>query len=362
MAESENFYQNIFASLVDGVLVISGDLKITKVNQGAEEIFQRSRSSLEGEHLAKLFPNQTNITEKAHQSITTETPYHNVEGIGYRKSTNESFPISLTFSPLIKSGHKVTTGIILVKDISLLKELQENSQQTEYLSTLSILTAGMAHEIRNPLSGIRGSAQLLLKDLKNRDQQEYMEIVIEEVDRIDRLVKKMMNLTRSNLKDFKTTNIHQILEEILTLERENLEKKEGTFVQIYDPSLPAIEANKDELKQVFLNLIKNAVEASSKGGQVCISTEYNTSYAFRKKQDVLSPNNIIVKIIDSGSGMNEDTKKKLFTPFFTTKKRGTGLGLAVSLKIVENHYGKIKITSKENVGTVVQVFFPVSNK
>ncbi len=115
MAESENFYQNIFTSLVDGVFVISKDLKIIKVNQGAEEIFERSRNSLEGEHLGKLFPNQTNITEKAYQSITTEIPYHNVEGIGYRKSGNESFPTNLTFSPLIKSGHKVTTGIILVK-------------------------------------------------------------------------------------------------------------------------------------------------------------------------------------------------------------------------------------------------------
>ena len=174
-----------------------------------------------------------------------------------------------------------------------------------------------------------------------------MEIVIEEVDRINRLVKKMMGLTRPALNDFKPTNIHQVLEEILTLEQETLERKEGVFVQIFDPSLPTIKANKDELKQAFLNLIKNAVEASPKGGQVRISTLYNTDYAFRKKKDPLSPHNIIVKIIDSGPGMTAATMKKLFTPFFTTKKRGTGIGMAVSLKIVENHQGKIKIISKD---------------
>ena len=360
MAESKNFYQNIFASLADGILIVSADLKVIKVNQAAEEIFQRSRSSFEGEHLSELFPDQPDILEKARQSITTEISYHHVEGIGCRKSKNRRFPTNLTFSPLITNDHEVIAGIILIQDTSLLKELQENSQQTDHLSTLSVLSAGMAHEIRNPLSGIRGSAQLLLKDLKNPDQREYMEIVIEEVDRIDRLVKRMMDLTRPALKDFEPTNIHQVLEEILTLEQETLERKEGVFVQIYDPSLPTIKANKDELKQAFLNLIKNAVEASPKGGQVRISTLYNTDYGFRKKQDTLSPHNIIVKIIDSGPGMTDATMKKLFTPFFTTKKRGTGLGMTISLNIVENHNGKIKIASKENIGTVVQVFFPVN--
>ena len=360
MAESENFYRNIFASLVDGILIISADLRVTKVNQAAEEIFQRSRSSFEGESLSKLFPDQPNIIKKARQSITEGISFHHVEGIGYNKSNNGRFPVNLTFSPLIKDDLEITAGVILIQNTSLLKELQENSQQTEHLSTLSTLTAGMAHEIRNPLSGIRGSAQLLLKDLKNNGQREYMEIVIEEVDRINRLVKKMMDLTRPALNDFKPTNIHQVLEEILILEKGTLEMKEGAFVQVYDPSIPTIKANKDELKQVFLNLVKNAVEASPKGGRVRISTQYNTDYTFRKKQDTLSPHNIVVKITDSGLGMTKTTMKKLFTPFFTTKKRGTGLGMAVSLKIVENHHGKIKVTSEENIGTVIRVFLPVN--
>ena len=360
MAESENFYRNIFASLVDGILIISADLRVTKVNQAAEEIFQRSRSSFEGESLSKLFPDQPNIIKKARQSITEGISFHHVEGIGYHKSNNGRFPVNLTFSPLIKDDLEITAGVILIQNTSLLKELQENSQQTEYLSTLSTLTTGMAHEIRNPLSGIRGSAQLLLKDLKNSDQRGYMEIVIEEVDRINRLVKKMMDLTRPALNDFKPTNIHQVLEEILILEKGTLEMKEGAFVQVYDPSIPTIKANKDELKQVFLNLVKNAVEASPKGGRVRISTQYNTDYTFRKKQDTLSPHNIVVKITDSGLGMTNATMKKLFTPFFTTKKRGTGLGMVVSLKIVENHHGKIKVTSEENIGTVIQVFLPVN--
>jgi len=362
MAESENFYQNIFASLIDGILVISADLKIAKVNQAAEEMFQRSRGSLEGELLSELFPDQPDVMEKARQSISAGTAYHHVEGIGHRKSNNVCFSANLTFSPVIKDNNKSATGIILIQDTSLIKELQETFQQMEHLSTLSTLTAGMAHEIRNPLSGIRGSAQLLLKDLENIEQREYIEIVIAEVDRINRLVKRMMDLTRPALKNFKPTNIHQVLEEILALEKEILKRKKGEFIQDYDPSLPTIEANEDELKQVFLNLIKNAVEASPEGGQVRITTQFNTNYTLRKKQDALPAHNIVVKIIDSGPGMTDTTMKNLFTPFFTTKKKGTGLGMVVSLKIVESHNGKIKVASEENIGTVVQVFLPVRRK
>ena len=333
MVESENFYRNIFASLVDGILIISADLRVTKVNQAAEEIFQRSRSSFEGESLSKLFPDQPNIIKKARQSITEGISFHHVEGIGSHKSNSERFPVNLTFSPLIKDDFEITAGAILIQDTSLLKELQENSQQTEHLSTLSTLTAGMAHEIRNPLSGIRGSAQLLLKDLKNNGQREYMEIVIEEVDRINRLIKKMMDLTRPALNDFQPTNIHQVLEEVLVLEKGSLEMKEGAFVQVYDPSIPTIKANKDELKQVFLNLVKNAVEASPKGGQVRISTQYNTDYTFRKNKDTLSSHNIVVRITDSGLGMTNATKKKYLLLFLQQKKEGQVWGWQFHLKL-----------------------------
>ncbi len=362
MTESENFYQNIFTSLIDGVLVISADLKIIKGNLAAEEMFQRSGGSFEGELLSELFPDQPGVMEKARQSIATGTAYHHLEGIGHRKSNDACFPTNLTFSPITNDADQSTVGVILIQDTTLIKELQETSRQTEHLSTLSVLTIGMAHEIRNPLSGIRGSAQLLLKDLEGSEQREYMEIVIAEVDRINRLVKRMMNLTQPASVDFKPTNIHQVLEEILVFEKETLERKKGKFIQTYDPSLPTIEGNEDELKQMFLNLVKNAVEASPEGGQVRIVTQFSSNYALRKALETSSTHGIVVEIIDSGPGMTDAALKNLFTPFFTTKKRGTGLGMVVSLKIIENHNGKIKVTSERNVGTVVQVFLPVNRK
>ena len=150
MEKSENFFKNIFTSLIDAILVISADLRVIKGNQAAEEMFQRSRGSFEGELLSELFPDQPSLMEKARQSITTGTAYHHLEGIGHRTPNNICFPANLTCSPIIKDNGKSVAGVLLIQDTSLIKELQETSRQIEHLSTLNVLTTGMAHEIRNP--------------------------------------------------------------------------------------------------------------------------------------------------------------------------------------------------------------------
>ena len=221
---------------------------------------------------------------------------------------------------------------------------------------------GMAHEIRNPLGGIRGSAQLLRQEIKNKSHQEYLDIVVSEVDRVDRMVKRMMDLNRPLDLKLKSTNIHKVLEDILTLEKDTLTRKNGRFEQIYDPSLPPIEADEDQLKQVFLNLIKNAIEASWKGGRIQIITRLSSGYAIKSTSSPVPQQNIVIEIIDSGEGMDEKIQKKLFTPFHTTKKKGSGLGLPISLKIVKDHHGKIKVTSEKDLGTTVQVFLPTSQR
>ena len=221
---------------------------------------------------------------------------------------------------------------------------------------------GMAHEIRNPLGGIRGSAQLLRQEIKNKSHKKYLDIVVSEVDRVDRMVKRMMDLNRPLDLKLKSTNIHKVLEDILTLEKDTLTRKNGRFEQIYDPSLPPIEADEDQLKQVFLNLIKNAIEASRKGGKVQIITRLSSGYAIKSTSSPVPQQNIVIEIIDSGEGMDEQTQKKLFTPFHTTKTKGSGLGLPISLKIVKDHNGKIKVTSEKGLGTTVQVFLPNSQR
>jgi two-component system nitrogen regulation sensor histidine kinase GlnL len=359
---SDRLHQNIFYSLIDGVLLISPSLTIQESNLTIEDMFHRSRDSFMNRSLEELFPRQSHVIDKVRKVLVTGACYHDVEAEGTRNIPSSRFPANLTLSPYLGTDDSIQGVVMLIKNMTLIRELEERQRPTDHLNNLGEVAMGMAHEIRNPLGGIRGSAQLLREEIKNKAHREYLDIVVSEVDRIDRMVKRMMDLTRPVDLKLKSTNIHKVLEEILVLEKDTLTRKNGRFEQIYDPSLPLIEADEDPLKQVFLNLIKNAIEASRTGGRIQVITRVSSGYAVRSASSRTPQQNIVVEIIDSGEGMDEENQKKLFTPFYTTKKKGSGLGLPISLKIVKDHHGKIKITSEKGLGTTVQVFLPIKQK
>ena len=355
-------FQNIFSSLIDGVLLVSRDLTIQKSNPAVEEMFRRSKDFFEGRPVSELFPVQPDIQNKIERVLDTGISYRDIECEGFQKSTATPFPVSLTLSPFLGQDGHAQGVVLMVKDMSRLKELQEFSRTSDNLSNIESLALGMAHEIRNPLGGIRGSAQLLLQELENPEQQEYLEVVISEVDRINRLIERMMNFTRPRELNLKETNIHKVLKDITLLEQEAVAQKHIRLEQAYDPSLPLIQADEDQLKQVFFNLIQNAIEASSDKGKIQLVTRVSTGYSIKTSQTADPGQSIVVEIIDSGMGIDEPGMKNMFTPLFTTKSKGSGLGLPISLKIVKNHGGIIKITSEEGLGTTVQVFLPVRQR
>lgn len=360
--KSSGLFQNIFSALIDGLLLISDDLKIQKSNPAVEEMFHQSKDSFEGQPLFKLFPDQPEVKNKIERVLSTGASYRDIECKGFQKSRTASFPVRLTLSPFMDDEERVCGALIVVKNLSLLKELEEFTRNRDHLTNLESLALGMAHEIRNPLGGIRASAQLLHQELENPEQREYLNVVISEVDRINRLIERMMNFTRPRELNTEEVNIHKVLKDILLLERESAAKRQLRMEQAYDPSLPLINADEDQLKQVFFNLIRNAIEASSEKGKIQLITRIGAGYVVKTSPDVNPGQSIIVEIIDSGTGINATAMKNLFTPLFTTKNKGNGLGLPISLKIIENHGGKIKITSKEGLGTTVQVFLPVQQK
>ena len=362
MKEPDRIHQNIFFSLIDGLILVSPSLSILHSNLAVEDLFHKSRDSIVNRPLDELFPRQSQLLDKVRKVLVTGACYHDVEANGARKTASIHFPANLTLSPYLESDDSIQGVIILIKNMSLIRELEEQQRPADHLTNLGALAMGLAHEIRNPLGGIRGSAQLLRHDIEKNAHREYIDVVINEVDRINLLVKRMMDLAKPIDLKLQKTNIHKVLEEILMLEKETLARKNGRFQQIYDPSLPLIEADEDQLKQVFLNLIKNAIEASRKGGIVQIVTRVSSGFAVKTPIASVPRQNIAVEIIDSGEGMDEETQKKLFTPFYTTKSKGSGLGLPISLKIVEDHHGKIKVPSEKGLGTTVQVFLPIRQR
>jgi len=358
----EDFFKNVFSSFIHGVLLVNPKLNILISNPAFEEMFCQSSVVLAGSPFSALFPEQPQLEEKLQQVISNGASYQLVEGQAYRKNDASAFPAGISLSPFFDNQGNIAGAVAVIKDLSMLKDIENASRPLERLSTTEALALGMAHEIRNPLGGIRASAQLLLTDLKSSPSAKLIEIIVSEVDRINRLMKTMMDFSQEARPNFKSVNIHQPLEEIFLLEKETLDSLNITIKQDYDPSLPPIEADPDQLKQVFLNLIKNAREAMPDGGEIHLITRYHGSYALHADSIAKPRLFIVVEISDKGCGMDEKQIENLFTPFVTNKSKGMGLGLALALKIIENHKGTIKVSSKKNEGSVFQVFLPLPQK
>jgi len=350
-------FEHIFSSFVDGVVLVSRNGTIEKANPAIEEMFRSSIESLTDKPLSEIFPERSEINTKTQETLTRGVSFHDVEGQGFRKATQSSFPVSVTLSPYMNNGVPAQGAVLHVRDMSLFKELEESSKRMDELSHLGVLSLGMAHEIKNPLVAISGSAQLLRKRLPDQHHK-FLDVVIKESERINRMMERMLDFARPAPLELKLLNIHQILEEILLLEKKDRHTS-IQFVQNYDPSLPQVEGDEDQLKQVFLNLVRNALEAMPEGGTLELMTRIHSNYTVKTDKHPNSRQAILVEIKDTGAGINEEDLENIFTAFHTTKSKGSGLGLPLSLKIIENHKGKMKVKSETGKGTRFQVFLPV---
>ncbi len=232
------------------------------------------------------------------------------------------------------------------------QQLQKKILHTERLAIAGQLAAGAAHEINNPLAVINARAQLL--QLKETDpvKQKHLMQITEQIERISNILSRLMDFARPAPPTLISVNIHHLLDKVLEFIEPGLKKYNISLKKDYEDNLPEVKADPNQLEQVFLNLIINAQHAMEEsGGTLLVKTSYNSG---EKK--------VYVEIIDQGCGIPERQLKNIFDPFFTTKApgKGTGLGLSISSSIIENHYGKLEITSKEKVGTNVKIILPIN--
>lgn len=266
------------------------------------------------------------------------------EGMSY---LNHDFPltdgtgkrtIALAVHTIDYGGH-VTGACVVAQETPGKKELHREFEKEEKMAMLSMITAGLAHEIKNPLSGIRGAAQLIGKE--HGALAEYCSLIINETDRINSLVTELMDMGRGRQLAMETTNIHRLLDDIILLQKAVFKRKKIEVVRDYDPSLPPVNIDPGRIKQTILNLVKNAVEAG--GGVLRIRTrtalDPTATINPRQKKGMM----MAVEIIDGGKGISPEAAKNLFTPFNTTKTHGTGLGLVLSLKIARDHGGALTL-------------------
>lgn len=229
--------------------------------------------------------------------------------------------------------------------------IEEQLRRAERLSALGELSAVLAHEIRNPLGSIRGTAEILRDDFSPGDRKyEFLEILIKETDRLNRVVEEFLTLARPLRVEGETCDLMAELQNVMALVTGEAGKRR-VRLELTPAVLPMVRGDREKLKQVFLNLVLNGVQATGRGGSVTIT-------AVRKNAGEGKPAGVELSFTDSGEGIDPAFLPRIFEPFFTTKKGGTGLGLSITQKIIESHGGRIEVESTVGKGTTFRVRLP----
>ncbi len=354
----KEYYANVIDSVGDGVIVFDRQAAVTLINPAAEEITGISRRQAQGHLPGEIFTGVDTLLEMVEKTATTGMTISDHENIALTKG-GQVKPVSATTSPLLQDNGEQIGTILILRDLTGTRDLESAVRQADRLSTLGTLAAGLAHEIKNPLGGIKGAAQLLEMELSEGSElRDYTRVMLKEVQRVNRIVEELLELASPRPLKLSKVNLHKTLGDILILQKRAVGNNNITFQQQFDPSIPPILGDEALLIQLFLNLIKNAVEAVGESGLIRVTSRVLADYSMTQKGERRA-RMVAIEISDDGAGIRKEEMEHLFTPFFTTKPNGTGLGLAICHKIISEHRGMIKVDSDKAKGTTFTVMLPL---
>jgi two-component system, NtrC family, nitrogen regulation sensor histidine kinase GlnL len=329
------FWRNIVDSLSDAIVVLSADLQPTALNPAAETLLGVSKAN--AAFIEELLARNEWLARMVDLSLNSGQNLADPEAV--LSLQRRSIVVRAEVSPLMENDGRIRGAIILLQDLAHQKSAERILEAGE--PTLRLSPAGLAHEVKNPLTGIKGAAELLAAMFRNDSRaQSYCNVILEGVNRIASLVEEVLAFGSPQRLAAKPVNIHRVLHHALRMAGLHPSVPAGIRVeQLFDPSLPDVVGDAPALERVFLNLIRNAVEAIDSRGAILLSTRMESQ--FRMTAEGRRRHFLRVEISDSGQGLSDEQMAQLFTPFFTTKPHGTGLGLVISQRIVALHGGKL---------------------
>lgn len=345
----------ILQSLSEPVLVVDANGRISFVNLSAEEFFQTSASGVVGQTLEELLGVGNPIELLARRVAETATALTEY-GLAIDHYRIGPATVSATISPLMERGRGAV--VIALRNRTMADKLDRQLSHRHAARSVSAMAQMLAHEVRNPLSSIRGAAQLL-EQVAAEGDRDLARLIRDEADRIRALVDRMDFFAEGQPLERGPVNIHSVLEHVRKAAKAGF-ARHIPIVERYDPSLPEVLGNRDQLVQVFLNLVKNAAEAVPEaGGEITLITRYQHGVQMRlagTDQALQLPLQVVVQ--DNGPGVPADLQMQLFDPFVTTKHNGTGLGLALVAKVIGDHGGVVEFDSRPR-RTEFRVSLPV---
>jgi len=342
--------QTILDNLHSAVLVIDHDMAVECMNPSAEHLFQISSKRAMSRSIEELVPGEAEFHDRMRRTLVSGHPF-TVYDTSLQSHDGTVLNVDYSVSPI---GYKPSGKFLLLELTRLNSFMKISKEETlihQHDATRSLLR-GLAHEIKNPLGGIRGSAQLLDRELDD-EGKEFTSIIIREADRLQNLVDRMLGPNHLPVKE--ALNIHKVLEHIRQLVQ--AESESIKFVADYDPSLPDLHADESMLIQALLNIIRNAVAALGGSGQIKLRTRPRRNCSIRSKTYPLVAR---IDIIDNGEGIPDKLAETLFFPMVTGRADGTGLGLSIAQSLIQQHNGLIEFTSKPGK-TCFTIKIPLEN-
>lgn len=344
LRESERKYHSLVENCPDGIMLLDIDGRILNINPSLERMSGytvkdvRDQSSLH--FLEKRYFEQTsNCFEKTKEGVPQKCESAIVHRNGH------SIQVKLISIPHIVDD-QMQGVIVFAEDITELKETEALLRRSEKLTAVGELAAGVAHEIRNPLTSLKGFANLVYNASHDKKSKEFLQIMLSEIDRINFIVSEFMILARPQEKEFAKTDLVSLLRHVISLLKSQAILKNIEIRTQYDYEEFPILGEENQLKQVFVNVLKNAIEATD-GGVIFVKVSKNEN------------GDALIIIRDQGVGIPEHQLPRIGEPFYTLKENGTGLGLMVSFSIIDNHNGKMNLASVEGEGTTVEVSLPI---
>lgn len=340
----ESFIENN----ADAIAIVDNDGIVVRVNEAFENIFGWSKEEIVGAEIRRLPFVPVEYEEEADRlldQLNAGQPLHYVETVRKRKS-GELLSVTVTASPILDWQGNMKGRSVTLRDVTERNIAQAHFRNSEKLAVAGQLAAGIAHEIRNPITSIKGFTQLMRSGVA--DKRQYLDIMASEIERIELILNELLILAKPQAIKFERKDIRAILNQVMTLLDSQANLNGVEFELAFDSRTPYLHCDENQLKQVFINFIKNAIESMPRGGKLTIETSGDDE-------------RMVVRLADQGCGIPKDVLAKLGQPFYTTKDKGTGLGFMVSRQIIEQHAGDIRIESEVDVGTTVYITLPVNH-
>jgi PAS domain S-box-containing protein len=339
--------------VIGGVITVNREGKILSLNPIAELILGYRTEEVAGQFIRdlKVAGLATDmLLDLIQETLTRQKPVATQE---LPLIVQEGQPISLSVStsPLRDEQGIVVGVVIQFKDLVRLRQVQDQMRRTDRLASLGMLAAGVAHEVRNPLGSIKGLVQLLSEDLQDAQKKRYAEIIIQEVDRLNRVVQDLLKFSQFSGSELKKARLNDLVRQAAMLAGFEKMKKEITLREEYDDQIPEMEVDGERLVQAFLNILLNAIQAIPESGEVWVKTAITGA---GREPPLLA----IIEVGNTRSVIPPNALKKIFDPFYTTKEQGTGLGLTIAHQIITAHGGEIEVRSG-NDKTVFTIGLPV---